>query len=224
MQSNNYTIQSDSINMAGGFASSSNYTLESTAGEVATGVSDSTNYRLKAGYQQMNDVYIALSAASDVSLTPSIPGVAGGTSNGTTSVLVTTDSPSGYSLSIAAATNPAMQKGVDSIADYVPTGDPDFTFITGSTDSHFGFTPQSSDLVQKFKDNGSVCNGVGTLDTAASCWAGLSTSGEIISSRTSSNHPSGATTTILFKVGVGSLVSPVPGVYVATTTLTALPL
>lgn len=41
MQSTNYQIQSDSINIGGGFSSSSNYAVESTVGEVGTGKSDS---------------------------------------------------------------------------------------------------------------------------------------------------------------------------------------
>jgi hypothetical protein len=39
-----------------------------------------------------------------------------------------------------------------------------------------------------------------------------------------SNHPSGATTTLNFRVGVGSGSGALDGLYTATTTLTALPL
>lgn len=223
MQSTSYQIQSDSVNFGGGLSSSTSYTLESTAGEVGTGVGSSTSYSLKAGYQQMHEVYIALSGATDVSMSPSIPGVTGGTANGSTTVTVTTDSPSGYSLSIAATTNPAMQKGADSIADYTPSGAPDFTFTTGVADSHFGYSPEGVDVVQRFKDNGSSCN-VGSSETSLSCWDGLSTTEEIISSNTNSNHPNGATTTLRFRVGVGGSVVQAPGLYTATTTLTALPL
>jgi len=223
MQSDNYQIQSDSINIGGGFSSSTNFTLESTAGEVGTGISDSDNYSLRAGYQQMQEVYIALTGANNVVLSPTIPGVTGGTSNGSTTVTVTTDSQAGYSLTIAAESSPALIKGADTIADYVPTGNPDFTFTTGAADSHFGYSPEGVDVVQRFKDNGAACN-AGALNTALACWDGLSTSQETIASYANSNHPSGATTSIRFRVGVGGSVAQPLGVYTATTTITAVAL
>ncbi len=223
MESSNFQIQSDSINFSGGLSTSTNYVLESTAGELASGVSTSTNYALKAGYQQMQEVYIALSASSDIALSPSIPGVSGGIANGSTTVTVITDSPSGYALSIAASDSPAMQKGPDAIADYAPQGDPDFSFETGAADAHLGYTPEGADVVQRFKDNGSSCN-TGSGETPFACWDGLSTAPEIIASHGSANHPTGATTSIRFRVGVGGSVIQAPGSYVATTTVTALPL
>lgn len=223
MESTNYSIESDSINFSGGISSSSNYILESTAGEAGTGAASSSNYALKAGYQQMQEVYIAISGAANVALSPSIPGVTGGTSNGSTTVTVTTDSRSGYRLSIAASQSPAMQKSGDSIADYTPAGDPDFAFTTGAADAHFGYTPEGADIVQRFKDNGSTCN-VGSQESELACWDGLSTTDVIIASNTNANHPLGATTTVNFRVGVGGSVIQAPGIYTATTTLTALPL
>lgn len=223
-QSTSYRIQSDSINFAGGLSTSTNYALEATAGEVGTGAGVSSNYSLKAGYQQMQEVYIAISNVADLVLTPNISGVSGGVSNGSTTVTVTTDSTSGYALTIAASTNPAMKKGADVINDYVPLGaPPDLIFTTGVTNAHFGFSPQGNNIVQRFKDNGSACN-VGLLDTALSCWQGLSTTASTIASASTGNHPLGATTTINFRVGIGSSVVQPEGVYTATTTITALPL
>jgi hypothetical protein len=223
-QSTNYQIQSDSINFSGGLSSSTNYVLQSTAGEVGTGLSQSDSYALRAGYQQMHEVYIAISSVADITLSPSIPGVTGGFSSASTTFTVTTDSPSGYALTIESSATPAMSKGVDVINDYTPSGaNPDFNFNTDATDTHFGFSPDGVDVVQRFKDNGALCNG-GTLTTSGTCWDGLSTTPETIASDTNSNHPSGATTTLLFRVGVGSSVVQPEGVYAATTTITALPL
>lgn len=224
MQSTSYQIQSDSINFAGGFSSSTNYQLESTVGELASGESDSANYSLKAGYQQMQEVYIAITGATDVTLSPSIPGVSGGTSNGSTTVTVITDSPSGYALTIEAEGSPAMQKGGDSLSDYAPSGgDPDFTFATAAADAHFGYTPEGTHVVQRFLDNGGSCN-TGSANASLACWDGLSTTPETIASDANPNHPTGATTTVYFRVGVGGSANVVPGTYVATTTLTALSL
>lgn len=221
--STNYKLQSDSINFGGGLSTSTSYRQESTGGEVATGEASSTNYKLKGGYQQMQEVYISMTAPSDVTLSPSLAGITGGTSNGSTSVTVTTDSPAGYSLSIKAQNSPAMQNGAASIADYNQGIDNDFSYSVVTGQASFGFSPSGADLVAAFKDNGSLC-GVGSSDTALACWAGLATTPTVISQGTGSNHPSGTPTIINFRVGIGSGAGVTTGVYTATTTLTALPL
>ena len=221
MQSTSYQIQSDSINIGGGLATSTSYQLESTAGEIATGPSDSTNYSLRAGYQQMQTVYLSLSAVADIAMSPAISGVTGGTANGSTTVTVTTDSPAGYQLTIEAENDPAMQKGADTIADYDPGGDPDFSFTTGSADAHFGYSPEGVDIVQRFLDNGSDTCNTGSTDTALACWDGLSTGAVVIASAADSNHPDGVTTSVHFRVGVGASAAVTAGVYTSTTTITA---
>ncbi len=223
MQSTNYGIQSDSINAGGGLSSSTNYTLESTAGESASGESTSETYALKAGYQQMQEVYMALSGTVAVVLDPTIPGVSGGVANGSTTAVVTTDSPSGYSLSIESEGSPAMQLGAYSIADYSTSTTPDFAFVVGLTDSHFGFSPFGDDVIGRFHTNGSVCNS-GVAATNLACWSGLEMTPTIIAQSALPNHPAGTATRINFRVGVGGSVTQAPGVYVATTTITALPL
>lgn len=223
MQSGNYRMQEDSINFGGGLSSSTGYVLESTGGEIATGESGSVTYNLKAGYQQMHEAFISMSAVASVTLSPSIPGISGGTSNGSTTVTITTDSPSGYGLTIQASQSPAMQKGGDTIADYVPTGNPDFNFTTGVSDAHLGYSPSGNDVVERFKDDGGAC-GVGSLETPLACWDGLSVSAVSIAQSSGANHPNGATTTVYFRVGIGGSVMQPPGFYTATTTLTALPL
>ncbi len=224
MSSTNYTIQSDSVNVGGGNSTSTNYGLESTVGEIATGRASSTNYELRAGYQQMQEVFLSLSAAADVTLLPTLGGLTGGVSSGTTAVVVTTDSPAGYQLMIQASGTPAMRSGASSIANYAPVGVvPDFNFITDPSDVQFGYSPEGSNVVLRFQDAGSVC-GVAGSDTAFRCWDGLSTSPVTIAQSNTDNHPLGATTTIQFRVGIGGTIGVAPGTYVATTTLTALPL
>lgn len=223
--SSNYQIQSDSINFGGGLSSSTNYSMESTGGEVATGPSDSATYRLRAGYQQMQEVFISLSAPGTVTLSGTLGGLTGGESNGSTTVTVVTDSPSGYQLTIAAQNTPAMQKGSDSITDYVPDAAPatDFIFVTAANEAHFGFSPYGTDVVGRFRNNSASC-GVGSNSTLLRCWAGLTTGDQVIAQGAGANHPAGTATTLQFKVGLGGSVAVPPGTYVATTTLTALPL
>ena len=224
MQSSSYRIQEDSINVGGGFSSSTNYRMEDTVGEVGTGFSSSTNYTQSAGYQGMNDFYLALSGAADVVLSPSLGGITGGESNGSTTLTATTDSYAGYQMTITASTSPAMVSGANFIPDYAPAGaNPDFSFATVAAQSRFGFSPEGSDIVSRYKDNGSVCN-TGSGDTSFSCWDGLSSSTKIIASRASSNHPLGTPTRLRFRVGMGSGAGQAEGEYVATTTVTLLPL
>lgn len=224
MQSSNYRIQDDSINVGGGFASSTSYVMENTVGEVGTGLSSSTNYVMNAGYQQMHDFYLALSGVSNVTLSPSLGGLTGGTSNGATSFTATTDSYAGYQVTIAASTSPAMQSGSATIADYAPGGGiPDFTFSVAANQSRFAFSPEGVDIPVRYQDNGVSCNAAGG-DTTLSCWDGLSTAPLLIASRTSANHPSGTETELKFRVGIGASSAQREGVYSATTTVTLLSL
>lgn len=221
MQSDNYKIQSDSINIGGILATSTNYKLEDTVGEVATGESTSASYKLKAGYQQMQEIVISITSPSDVTMSPSIGGVAGGTGNGSAVWTVTTDDPAGYSLTVKASSSPALSLGSDSFADYTLAGaNPDYSWSVASSDSEFGFTPEGNDIIQKYKDNGSACN-TGSGDTADKCWDTLSTSAKTVAQSSSANHPSGTATTIKFRAESGSSHIQVNGAYTATTTVTA---
>lgn len=221
MQSTNYRIQDDSINIGGGHASSSNYVLEDTMGEIATGDASSTNYVVRAGYQQMQESYLSLNAIADVTLTPSLGGVTGGISNGSTTIIATTDNYAGYQMTITASQDPAMQDANShTISDYTPSGgNPDFSFSTSATQAHLGFSPEGTDIISRFKDNGASCN-TGSGDTAQACWDGLSTTPQAFASRSSANHPTGTETTIRFRVGIGGSVSQPVGTYTATTTVT----
>ncbi|MBP6881543.1 MAG: hypothetical protein KBC35_02875 [Candidatus Pacebacteria bacterium] len=221
--STNYQIQSDSLNFGGGLSTSTNYRQESTAGEVATGPSDSATYALRAGYQQMQEVYLSLTVTGDVIMSPSLPGVTGGTANGSTTFTVLTDDPAGYQLTLESENSPAMQSGIYSIADYNAGIDADFSFVTGGGEAYFGFTPEGVDIPQAFLDDGGTC-GVDTQDSSLACWVGASTTAQMIALGSGANHPDGATTTVHFRVGVGSNAGVIAGVYTATTTVTVLPL
>lgn len=223
--SSNYQLQSDSINIGGGLSSSTNFRQESTVGEVATGQSTSTNYALKAGYQQLQEVYISISAPDDVTMSPDLPGLTGGESNGSTTVIVTTDSPAGYDLTIQSEKDPAMQSPTDTIANYPAGATPDYTFTTPAGQAYFGFSVVSADVVANFKDNGvNTCGGASVQNNLDVCWRSLSTSAISVAQAASPNHPLGTETAVYFKVGVGSGAGVAPGVYTATTTMTALAL
>jgi hypothetical protein len=221
--SSNYQIQSDSINVGGGYSSSTNYQQESTAGEVATGRSTSTSYSLRAGYQQMQAVFLSLAGAVDITMDTALGGLTGGTSNGAGTYTVITDSPAGYQFTIEALTAPAMQKGPDSIPDYDDGGVADAIFTVGATEALFGYTVDGIDTSQYFLDAAGTC-GSGATDSSFACWTGLSTAPRTVAQSAAANQPGGATTTVHFRVGIGGNASVIAGEYVATTTVTALPL
>ena len=225
MSSGSYKIKSDSVNIGGLQGGSASYIVEDTLGEIATGDGSSTNFTLHAGYQQMQTSYLAITVPpSNVSLSPPIPGITGGTSNGSTSIKVLTDNSAGYQMKIKASTSPALKSTNDSFADYTPAGaDPDFTFSILANTSEFGFTPEGSDIVQKFKDNGSACN-TGSGDTASACWAPLSTTDQVIAQSSGSNQPSGTFTYVRFRAASGSSKNQQEGMYYSTTTITVLSL
>ena len=219
-----YKIQSDTINIGGGEGDSTLYKLFGTVGEVASGESSSSQYTMNAGFLNMQFVYLAISSGSDVTMSPAIAGVSGGIGAGSTSWTVTTDNPAGYSLSIRADSNPALQSLTSDFDDYAPSGsDPDYTWTVATTASEYGFTPEGSHIVQRFKDNGSACN-TGSGDTADRCWAGLTTSDQTIAQSGSANHPSGTTTTVKMQAEVGADFIQPNGTYEANVTVTAVSL
>jgi len=203
MESSHYRIQSDSLNIGGSLGTSDNYIIEDTVGEIATGPSESSSYELKAGYQQMQEVYLSISSPANVEMTGSIQSLAGGVATGEMSWTVITDNPAGYNLSVKSdSTSPAMQgqSHGDTFTDYTPAnaGTPDYSWSVADSTAEFGFSPEGSHIIQKFKDNGVTCN-TGNSNTSDKCWYGFSTSNEATANSYSSNHPSGTATTVKVK-------------------------
>lgn len=225
MQSTNYQIDSDSVNVTGGLSESASYQMQSTVGEVASGDSDSTNFSVRAGFQQMQAVQISLSPVSNVVLSPSLPGVSGGTANGSTTFTVVTDNPAGYEVVISAESEPALQDEASaaSIADYAPVGAADYDFDVATGEAFFGYSVESTAAASRFFNNTTSCD-TGSTNTALQCWDGLSTTTAVVASSASANQPTGTNVTLHFRVGIAEEVNQVPGTYIATTTVTAIPL
>jgi hypothetical protein len=222
--STNYVIEADSVNSGGGLSVSPSYSIEDTVGESGVGASASASYAVKAGYQQMRDVYLSVTLPGNVTLLPNIPSVGGGIADGTTGVTVTTDNLSGYAMTIRASTSPALASGGDSFADYVPLGAfPDLSFVTPPASSRFGFTPEGSDIISSFRDNGVLC-GVGGGDTPSACWQGLSTAPLSVVSRATPNHPTGSLTTLRFRAQADAAYVQPAGSYQAVVSLTVMAL
>lgn len=234
MESSGYKIQSDSINIGGLRSESASYIEESTLGEIATGPSESNNFRLRAGYQQMQEVFMSISAIDDISLSPSIGGISGGTSNGGAQFIVKTDSSAGFSVSIKTDSDDGME--ADSVGGtifHLNTATPevpDYEFTSAPVNSSaFAYTINSSttgQIIPAFRNNGSDTCGTGSTETDDNCWISATTTPRTIISTTSRPPTSGATSTIRFRVVVSANHSPIllADTYTATTTITAVAL
>ena len=220
MQSPTYKIQEDSVNLGGANSASGSYKINDSLGELGTGDSNSPNYYMHAGYWQMGESSIAISAPTDLVM-DSMGGLSGGSSEGVMSWTVTTDNTAGYAMSIASTTTPALKSAQDSLADYIPAGaDPDYNFTNDANSSSFGFSPEGTETIARFKDNGSVCN-AGSLETTDKCWDGLSTTPKVMAGNTSSNMPNGSVATVRFRAESGSNHIQTSGQYNVTVVVTA---
>lgn len=222
--SSNYRIQEDSVNNSGSLSTSTSYRVEDTVGESGVGTSSSASYTVKAGYQQMQQTYLAIIPPGNITLAPNIPQTGGGAADGVGSWTVLTDNSTGYSMSLASQNAPAMRSGANNFPDYVPGGaNPDFTFTTPAAASRFGYSPEGADIVGRFKDNGAACN-AGALDSVSACWDALSTTPVTIASKNSANNPVGTATNIRFHAASGALNVQPAGAYTATATVTVIAL
>ena len=219
--SSNYVLERDSLNLGGLFSDSASYGLEDTAGEAGTGFLTSSSYNLEAGYQQSDVPTIGITSPDDVTLLPEIP-QAGGNASGSTSWTVTTDNATGYTLSISASTNPALQASDGSnFSNYTPAGAPlpDYSWSVELSKAEFGFSPDGSDVDSNYKDNGSVC-GSGS-DNSGVCWDSIATSNKTIAIG-SVAVTTGVSTSVVFRAQATVGSSPAPGAYSAVVTLTAV--
>jgi hypothetical protein len=229
MSGGGYKIDSDSINSGGNdYSVSGDIQISDTVGEIAIGDSDSTGYAISAGYRNMDETSVSISVSlQDITLSPDLGGLTGGTSTGATQVTVVTDNPAGYQLSVQAETSPALRSDEDTIADYesLVVDTPDYQYRLVPAQSVFGFTPEGDDIIDRYRDDGgSICGVIGGYDTPNHCWEGLNSSGKTISNRSVPTDHLGSATTIRFSAGIGVGRLQKMGTYLATTTITALAL
>lgn len=161
-----------------------------------------------------------------VTMSPAIPGLTGGTAYGSTSVRVSTNNTTGYTLDIAFEDTQAMQQ--DGGSANIPnldttTGDYDLASI-GTGDAAFAFTASSSDAVDTLLTDGTSCGAAGS-PSVDSCFVMPSDATNAFTMVDSSSETlsEGQLTDIGFIVKVGANPTPTLPVdtYTATATLTA---
>ncbi len=230
MSSDSYHIQQDSINIGGTEDSASNsYKLKDTAGEIATGKSSSNSYNLYAGYRQMNETYISVSLPDNVTLTPAIGGVTGGTGNGFVSWTIITDNNAGFTATLKASSTMMVENSQgDNIQAYTEAvnGVPDYDWTVAANAAEFGYhatTTNSTDLDQSFKSAGSSPCNTGSTMANNQCWLSASTSPETLINRATETTLDGVILGIKFQVEIDNHVV-IEDTYTATTTVTMLTL
>lgn len=222
--SNSFRLQYDSMNSGGGLSNSENFGLKDSLGEPASGISASDNFKVKAGFFHLGESNISISSPADFSFSSALGGISGGTTDGTISWNVMTDNPGGYTLSARSATEPALKSGEYSVSDFSPVevNTPDFEWSIDQDDAEFGFSPEGSDVVLKFKDDGFGTCGTGSQNSTNKCWYNFKTSNETVSQSSSNNNPSGSTTELKLKAQVGNSRFQPEGNYTAQIIVTAM--
>jgi hypothetical protein len=177
MQSTNFQIQSDDLSPSGGKWASVNYIFKDTFGEISTGISDSTSYSMRAGYQEMQETYISVSQPGVLNMTPSIPGITGGTANVSGTFNVICDNVAGFSMNLKASTSHAMVaigEPTYYFANYPAT--PSYSWTVYSGDAQFGYTVEpetAADTDSAFLDDNSNNCGTGSYNGTGTCWSGF---------------------------------------------------
>lgn len=217
MIGNLYRIDQDSISFGGGASSSTNYGLDGAVGPLVVGDASSTNYSSKSGYPLYADPYISVTDAADVNL-GSMTGMPNDELSGTAEWQVSTNNPIGYVATLRSDTSPSLQRtdGAASFPDYTPTtSDPDLDFVDPLNTNAFGFTVDGSDVVQRYRDDGTFCNNPGADVSIERCWDGLSIT-PVVVAQSSVPNMSGVKTKATFRMRVGSNSTAQPGTYQAT--------
>jgi hypothetical protein len=165
--------------------------------------------------------------ASNVTMSPDIGGITGGSSNGAVSVSVRTNDLLGYKMTLQASNSLGMQD-VSSTTNYIPAyttsgaGVPDYTFNTAA--NGFGYNVNAStttDVPLPFRWTGTSCGGAGTTVDSTHCWMGATSTAVTIINRSTPTGFGGATTTLSFEANLIANSMLPNGNYVSTTTLTA---
>jgi hypothetical protein len=219
-ESTNYLVPSDVQPSGGGDArASDNYFLSDTIGEGGIGESESAAYSLTAGYRQADDGYLTMTCASTINL--SIGGVGQSTSDATCTI--TTNVPSGYSLSWSVptgsggtATGSLINETEDTVAPYSPAvnGTPE-TWSVASNAAEWGGRLRST------SDDTDIIWGT---DGVSEKWLNVSTGSTVIVQRTSANAPGGSDQHIHIRAEIGASTLRPSGTYSGVIVVTAITL
>jgi hypothetical protein len=228
MDSNSYTVNTDSINFMGDEGSSStSYKIYDTGGEIATGDSSSDSYEMRAGYRAMTEDYqVSISCTDNVDM-----GQITGTGQSTlttneASCNVITDNPAGYSLVFNSDTTYLENAHSDQIAAYTP--------VVFGTPEYWDVDPAASEWGARLKKSGSTTYNSSRWGAASASenyanadvyWHSVSNASSFtVVSRSNETSLSGDSEIIQFGAEVGSSKFQPSGTYDVDVTITAISL
>ena len=196
--------------------------------EPAMSLGATTDQRQFTVSQTISKEVSITSSPSNVTMSPSLGGLSGGTANGETQFAVLTNSLTGYTLTIQASSTTGAMQGTASTTNFIPgyaTSTPDYNMTVAVNKAAFAYTIQASssaDVTQMFRENGSVCNTGSSHTNNYHCWIQATSTAVTIINR-SLPTATAATSTLAFRVIINSNPSPIipNDSYIATTTITA---
>ena len=174
---------------------------------------------------------ITISSPADVTMSSSIPGVTGNLGSprtASTTWTVVTNNTTGFIMTLAASTSPAMQlDGTYNFSDYstatTTVNVPDYTWGSPSSAvAEFGYSVEPATVAYTataFKDDGAACN-TGALNTVDKCWLNASTTALTAINRTTETLSSGEAEKVKFQAESNAKYLK-EGNYTATITATA---
>lgn len=184
--SDNYFLDSDSLNSAGGKSSSATRHMADSVGETATGSGSSASFQLQAGYQAMVPSPLSLSSPSDITLSPTISAGSGGQANGRARWRIVSNGGFSFYLGIAGGGKAALRSSTKTFSNYsgislnwtpapsVPT----FGFNPFGTYTHDNYYSDILHIVPTGNCGASILPDRGTQD--GYCWDGLGESAKLI--------------------------------------------
>lgn len=172
-----------------------------------------------------------LTDPNDVVMDTTLSGLTGDSSLGTTTFNVSTNNATGYYVELAFSSSTAMNStsSYAAIDNYLPAGDPngDWDMSVSAGEGFFAYTVYNEttpgDADATFLGNGTNSCTTGSTATMQHCWFNKSdaTVAERIIDANSPTVGTGATSSITFRVELGTNSGVETGWYVATGTLTA---
>ncbi len=111
MSSTNFQIISDTIGVGGGLSTSTSFGLQDSISGVSVGIASSTSYRVMGGFQTTDSGQISLSITNASLDLGTLSTAAVNTAS--TVATVTTDVPTGYTLSVGAVTGTSLTPVAD---------------------------------------------------------------------------------------------------------------
>ena len=162
---------------------------------------------------------LSMTDPADVTMSPDIGGMSGGSSTGTTNFSVTTSNTAGFDTTVKSSSTLKHPTLTDFFKDYTNTS-PTYNW-TDPADSGFGYNVVSTVASLNFKNNGTSACGSGSSNGIEHCWIGFSSTTPYTILSSSTAQKTGVTATINLKAYLAANQNFSDGTYTTTITVTS---